>query len=292
MRRASTPRFREERRAFPYLVPAILIMVAINLYPLIQGMTRAFYTYRLLLGEYTFTGLRNFRLMIGDALFQRAFTNSLVWVFSNVGLQFIISFSLALILNSPMLRWRRLSRALILVPWATPPVVVALMWRFIFAEQGPLNVLLGHLGMADPPLWLLSPTLALWACIITNVWMGIPFMTVMLLAGLQSVERELYEAAAIDGASFLQTTFKVTLPVVKNVVLTVLALVSIWTFNMFDIVFILTRGGPGHASMTLPLYAFQSAFLFHRLGYAAAVGIVILSCLLIMIIFYIREVLK
>jgi ABC-type sugar transport system permease subunit len=125
-----------------------------------------------------------------------------------------------------------------------------------------------------------------------TVWMNIPFMTVMLLAGLQSVESSLYEAAAIDGANFLQTTFRITLPVIKKVALVVVTLMSIWTFNMFDIVFVLTRGGPGNATLTLPLFAYQNAFFYYQLGYAAAVGIVIMACLLLLIILYIREVLE
>jgi ABC-type sugar transport system permease subunit len=114
----------------------------------------------------------------------------------------------------------------------------------------------------------------------------------MLLAGLQSVERSLYEAAAIDGANFLQTTLRVTLPAIKKVALVVVTLMSIWTFNMFDIVFVLTNGGPGNASITLPLFAYQNAFFYYQMGYAAAVGIVMMACLLLLIVFYIRQVLE
>ena len=285
-------RFREERRALPFLAPTILIMGAINLYPFINGMIRSLHSFRILSQDFAFTGLRNFQLLFRDGLFLKAFSNSLIWVATCVSAQFVLAMILALVLNSRELIARRLIRSLVLIPWATPPVVVALTWRYMLADRGPLNALLGALGVANPPSWLLNPSVALWACIMVTVWMNIPFMTVMLLAGLQSVERSLYEAAAIDGANFLQTTFRVTLPVIKKVALVVVTLMSIWTFNMFDIVFVLTRGGPGNATLTLPLFAYQNAFFYYQLGYAAAVGIVIMVCLLLLITLYIREVLE
>ena len=285
-------RFSEERRAAPFLLPTILLMGAINLYPFINGMIRSLKSFRILSQDFTFVGLRNFQTLFRDELFLKAFSNSLVWVATCVNAQFVLAMILALVLNSKELIARRAVRSLVLVPWATPPVVVALTWRYMLADRGPLNALLAALGVAHPPSWLLNPDIALWACILVTVWMNIPFMTVMLLAGLQSVERSLYEAAAIDGASFLQTIFRITLPVIKKVALVVVTLMSIWTFNMFDIVFVLTRGGPGNATLTLPLFAYQNAFFYYQLGYAAAVGIVIMACLLLLIVVYIREVLE
>jgi len=282
----------EGRRAFPFLLPTILVMGAINLYPFINGIIRSLHSFRILTQEFTFTGLRNFRLLFQDELFWRAFLNSFIWVATCVSAQFVLAFILALVLNSKELFARRTVRTLVLIPWAMPPVVVALTWRYMLADQGPLNMLLGTLGIANPPSWLLDPTVALWACILVTVWMNIPFMTIMLLAGLQSVERSLYEAAAIDGASFLQTTFRVTLPSIKKVALVVVTLMSIWTFNMFDIVFVLTSGGPGNASLTLPLFAYQNAFFYYQMGYAAAVGIIMMACLMLLIFFYIRQVLE
>jgi multiple sugar transport system permease protein len=289
---AGARRISEGRRAIPFLLPTILIMGAINLYPFISGMVRSLHSFRILSQSFVFTGLRNFQLLFQDELFWSAFLNSFTWVATCVSAQFVLSMILALVLNSRELVARRVIRTLVLIPWAMPPVVVALTWRYMLADRGPVNTLLGALGIANPPSWLLDPGVALWACILVTVWMNIPFMTVMLLAGLQSVERSLYEAAAIDGASFLQTTFKVTLPAIKKVALVVVTLMSIWTFNMFDIVFVLTSGGPGNASLTLPLFAYQNAFFYYQMGYAAAVGIIMMACLLLLIFFYIRQVLE
>ena len=284
--------FNEERRAIPFLIPALVVLCGVSLYPLIQGITRMFYTYRALARETVFVGFQNVGLLFQDPLFLRAFSNSLVWTITSVGMQFVLSYWLATMLNSRFLRFRRMFRGIALVPWALPPVVVSLMWRYIFLNGGPLNTVLHSLGMAHPPNWVTDPQLALWTCIITNIWMGIPFVTVMLLAGLQTINKDIVDAAAIDGASYIQTQVNIIVPSIKKVVLIIFTLETIWTFNMFDIVFILTKGGPGNASLTLPLYAYENAFMYYQAGYGAAIGLLILLCLLVVIVFYIREVLR
>jgi len=292
MMRSNHRAFNQERQALPFLLPSLIVLCGISLYPLIQGITRMFYTYRALTGETIFVGFQNVALLFQDPLFLRAFSNSLVWTITSVGMQFVLSYWLATMLNSRFLRFRRMFRGITLVPWALPPVVVSLMWRYIFLDGGPLNAFLHSLGMSHTPNWLTDPQLALWTCIIANIWMGIPFVTIMLLAGLQTLNKDTLDAAAIDGANYLQTQYKIILPSVKSVVLIILTLETIWTFNMFDIVFVLTKGGPGNASLTLPLYAYENAFMYYQAGYGAAIGLLILLCLLVVVVFYIREVLQ
>lgn len=276
----------------PFLLPALAILCLISLYPLIQGVSRVFYAFRALTQQNIFVGLENFKLLFQDPTFKRAFSNSLVWVVTSVGLMFFLSYILATMLNSRFLRFRRMFRTMTLIPWALPGVVISLTWRYIFLANGPLNSMLTSLGVANPPSWLISPQLALWTCIVANTWMGIPFVTIMLLAGLQSVDRQIIEAAAMDGASYLRAQLHVILPSIKKVVLIVLTLETIWTFNSFEIVFVMTKGGPGSASMTLPLYAYQNAFMYYQAGYGAAIGIIILLLLLTAVVMYIREVLQ
>lgn len=291
MRSVRTP-FDEERRALPFLIPALVILCGISLYPLIQGISRMFYTYRALTQETVFVGFQNMTSLFQDPLFLRAFSNSVIWTVTSVGMQFILSYWLATMLNSRFLRFRRMFRGIALIPWALPPVVISLMWRYIFLNGGPLNAFLHSLGMSHTPNWLTDPQLALWTCIIANIWMGIPFVTIMLLAGLQTIEKDTLDAAAIDGANYLQAQCKIIIPSIKKVVLIILTLETIWTFNMFDIVFVLTKGGPGNASLTLPLYAYENAFMYYQAGYGAAIGLLILLCLLAVVVFYIREVLQ
>ncbi|MCK5586315.1 sugar ABC transporter permease [Candidatus Bipolaricaulota bacterium] len=289
---ATRRRFDQERQAMPFLLPALAILCLISLYPLIQGVSRVFYAFRALTQQNVFVGLENFKLLFQDPTFKRAFSNSLVWVVTSVGLMFFLSYILATMLNSRFLRFRRMFRTMTLIPWALPGVVISLTWRYIFLANGPLNSMLASLGVANPPSWLISPQLALWTCIVANTWMGIPFVTIMLLAGLQSVDRQIIEAAAMDGASYLRAQLHVILPSIKKVILIVLTLETIWTFNSFEIVFVMTKGGPGSASMTLPLYAYQNAFMYYQAGYGAAIGIIILLLLLTAVVMYIREVLQ
>jgi len=289
---ATGRRLDQERRAIPFLLPALAVLCLISLYPLIQGVSRVFYAYRALTQQNIFVGLENFKLLFQDPTFSRAFSNSLVWVVTSVGMMFFLSYGLATMLNSRFLRFRRIFRTMTLIPWALPGVVISLTWRYIFLANGPLNTALSSLGVANPPSWLTSPQLALWTCIIANTWMGIPFVTIMLLAGLQSIDRQVIEAAAMDGASYLQAQLRVVLPSIKKVVLIVLTLETIWTFNSFDIVFVMTKGGPGSASITLPMYAYQNAFMYYQAGYGAAIGIIILLVLLTAVVMYIREVLQ
>jgi ABC-type sugar transport system permease subunit len=218
--------------------------------------------------------------------------NSLIWTVVSVAVMFVLAYILATMLNSRHLHFRRFLRTATLIPWALPGVVVSLIWRYIFLPNGPLNAALSGLGVANPPAWLTDTHLALWTCIVANIWMGLPFVTIMILAGLQSLEGDLLEAAAIDGASYLQAQLRIVMPSMKKVILIVLTLETIWTFNSFDIVFAMTKGGPGSASMTLPLYAYQNAFMYYQAGYGAAIGIVILLILLSVVVLYIREVLR
>jgi ABC-type sugar transport system permease subunit len=286
------PPFLEEKRALPFVVPALVVLCFVSLYPLIQGVSRVFTSYRALTRKSVYSGLENFILLFQDPVFVRAFVNSLVWVVASVAAMFFLSYILATMLNSRYLRFRRFFRTATLIPWAIPGVVVSLIWRYIFLSDGPLNTALGALGVAHPPAWLTDTHLALWTCIIANIWMGIPFVTIMILAGLQSLEGDILEAAAIDGANYLQSQLRIIIPSVKKVILIVLTLETIWTFNSFDIVFVLTKGGPGSASMTLPLYAYQNAFMYYQAGYGAAIGVIILLILLSVVVLYIREVLR
>ena len=289
---ATGRRLDQERQALPFLLPALAILCLVSLYPLIQGVSRVFYAFRALTQETVFVGLDNFRLLFQDPIFSRAFSNSFIWVITSVGLMFFLSYILATMLNSRFLRFRRIFRTMTLIPWALPGVVISLTWRYIFLTNGPLNTVLSSLGVANPPSWLTTPQLALWTCIVANTWMGIPFVTIMLLAGLQSIDKQVIEAAAMDGAGYLQAQLHVILPSIKKVILIVLTLQTIWTFNSFDIVFVLTKGGPGSASITLPMYAYQNAFMYYQAGYGAAIGIIILLVLVTAVVMYIREVLQ
>ncbi len=278
-------------RALPFLLPAMVVFSMINLYPLVQGISRSFYSYHARARAEVFVGWENYTLLFDDPTFFRAFSNNIVWTATSVAAMFVFSYVLATLLNSRYLRLRRAFQAAAILPWALPRVVVSLIWRYIFLPDGALNTVLAGMGVGGVG-WLTDPSIALWTCAIANMWIGVPFVTVMLLAGLQSLDGEMVEAAVVDGASFLQLQLRVIMPSIRRVAIIVLMLEAIWTFNGFEIVFVLTQGGPGNASMLLPLYGYLNAFMYYQPGYGAAIGVVSLLVVLAAIALYIREVLR
>ncbi len=277
-------------RAIPYLLPILVAIAFVSVYPFVNGIIKSFYTDQVFGAGTYFSGWENFQEVFADNLFWVGLKNNLIWSFSCVGLELVIGMLIALVLNLPYIKFRSIHRALILLPWATTPVVAALIWRYIFGVMGPLNEMLRAVGMANPPGWLITPGYSLAACIVANIWIGLPFVVVIILAGLQSLPTEAYEAAAIDGAGPIRRFFFLTIPLMKSLLLILMTLTTIWTFNMFDIVFSMTNGGPGNSSLLLSLYAYQNAFAYFQQGYASAIGVICLAILLIPVAFYIKEV--
>ena len=277
-------------RAIPYLLPILIAIAFVSVYPFVNGIIKSLYTDQVFGTGTYFSGWENFQEVFADNLFWVGLKNNLVWSFSCVGLELVIGMLIALVLNLPYIKFRSIHRALILLPWATTPVVAALIWRYIFGVMGPLNEMLRAIGIANPPGWLITPGYSLAACIVANIWIGLPFVVVIILAGLQSLPTEAYEAAAIDGAGPIRRFFFLTIPLMKSLLLILMTLTTIWTFNMFDIVFSMTNGGPGNSSLLLSLYAYQNAFAYYQQGYASAIGVICLAILLIPVAFYIKEV--
>ncbi|MCZ7545536.1 MAG: sugar ABC transporter permease [Anaerolineae bacterium] len=176
------------------------------------------------------------------------------------------------------------------MPWVVPSVVAALCWRWIYAgEYGILNHMLQQVGLIQRPLqWLSTPDLAMPAVIAVGIWKWVPFMAVVMLAGLQSIPKELYEAAEVDGANIVQRFRQITMPHVRNLSLIATLLSFIWTFNHFDIVYVMTKGGPANATHLLSTYSYLSAFAYFDIGYAAAMAVVMLVALTVLAVPYLR----
>jgi len=284
-----------KKKLYPYcwLLPLFFVIGIVSVNPLLRGIVFSFYGGGVFGGRERFVGAANFISLFKDDLFWLSLRNNLIWVVTCISLEFIFGFLIALLLNQPCVRLKNLYRALILLPWATPPVVAGLIWRYILSSDGPLNTFLRILKLiSNPPSWLMEPGYSLAACIGVNVWLGLPFMTVMLLAGLQAIPHDVYEAAEIDGANAFKRFFLITLPMMKSVISTVITLMSIWTFNMFDVVYVLTNGGPGNSSLILSLYGYQNAFAYYQKGYGASIGVISLLILLIPVSIYVRMFFK
>ncbi|WP_322409960.1 sugar ABC transporter permease [Microbacterium invictum] len=281
------PRARAERREAVALVgPALLPIIIFSVIPLAAGVALGFTNATLRRNaEIEFIGFGNFIELLGDQRFWGSFGIGIVWAGSVALLTLLSATGLALLLNSD-LRLKPLTRVLALIPWAMPPVVIAIVWRMIYnPNSGPLNGFLESIGLQGVN-WLGNFETALPAVILVGVWSGIPQTTVLLLAGMQSIAPELHEAAAVDGAGALRRFWHVTLPALRPVIIAVTTLDFIWQFNSFGLVYVLTEGGPGGRTMIPPLFTYLEAFRNREIGYASAMGDVLVIAILLILSVY------
>lgn len=228
-----------------------------------------------------FVGLANYLWALTDPVFWESLWHSLVWVAFGVGLQFAVGFIAALLLNRSF-AWRAVARALIVVPWALPSVIIGLIWTWMLDfNLGVLNEIGVRLGLLSASVpWLAQPDTAMAGVLLAIVWQGFPFFAVTLLAGMQAIPRELYEAASIDGAGAFGRFRYVTLPGLAGVMATALLLRMIWVANSLDLILVMTGGGPGTATQTLPLHAFLTAWSGGNYGHGAALSVLLTLLLL------------
>jgi len=281
------PRARAERReAIALVVPALLPIVVFSLIPLLSGVALGFTNATLRRNaEVEFIGLGNFIELAGDTRFWGSFGIGLVWAGAVALLTLVSSMGLALLLNTD-LRFKTLTRILALVPWAMPPVVIAIVWRMIYnPNSGPLNAFLETFGIPGVN-WLGDFSTALPAVIVVGVWSGIPQTTVLLLAGMQSIAPELHEAAAVDGAGAVRRFWHITLPGLRPVIIAITSLDFIWQFNSFGLIYVLTEGGPGGRTMIPPLFTYLEAFRNREIGYASAMGDVLVIAIMLILSLY------
>jgi multiple sugar transport system permease protein len=283
-------RVRQLMVGYSYLLPAALCMLATVVVPIGMAMKMSLYNDVLYKPQdYRFIGLGNYVRLAQDAVFWLTLWNSFVWVFGSVVLQFVAGFAAALLLHQAF-RGRALVRMLALLPWIIPGVVVGLIWEWLYQPNyGVINDLLIKAGwLHDRIAWLSSPDLAMAAVVFTNVWRGIPFFAIMLLAGLQAIPGELYEAAHVDGAGVLARFRHITLPLLRPIIVVATATRIIWTFNYADLIFVMTSGGPANATQITSTYTLLQAYSNLDFGYAAALSVVLLLVMLAFTAAYLR----
>jgi multiple sugar transport system permease protein len=276
----------QRREAIALVAPALLPIIIFSVIPLLSGVALGFTDATLARNaDVNFIGFGNFIELLGDHRFWESFGIGIVWAGSVALLTLVCAMGLALLLNSD-LRLKGLTRVLALIPWAMPPVVIAIVWRMIYnPNSGPLNGALSWLGIPGVN-WLGDFSTALPAVIVVGVWAGIPQTTVLLLAGMQSIAPEQHEAAAVDGAGAVRRFWHVTLPALRPVIIAVTALDFIWQFNSFGLIYVLTEGGPGGRTMIPPLFTYLEAFRNREIGYASAMGNVLVVAILLILSLY------
>ena len=281
-RRSAKRRLALVLEPYLYTVPSVFLIAVIMLVPLAVGLSYAFRDLVLLDPDSGgFVGLDNFRTLAGDAAFWNALRNTVTWTVSSVALQFGLGLVLALLLDVPF-RGRGLVQALVFLPWAVPSFLSGLNWAWLFNPVvGPLPHWFVSLGlMATPDNLLSSPDHAIWGPIAANVWWGVPFFAITLLAALQSIPPDLYEAAAMDGAGAVRRFRAITLPFLAPTIAITIMLRTVWIANFADLIVVMTRGGPADSTQILSSYIFTQAFQRLDFGYASAVAAVLLVLLL------------
>ncbi|MFD3873551.1 carbohydrate ABC transporter permease [Streptomyces sp. NPDC058623] len=290
--------------AWTMIAPVVLVLGVIIGWPLVRGIYLSLTDanernvartigVRHIEATYEFVGLDNYVAVLGDPVFLQRLVWTVVWTVACVSITFALGLGLANMLNRQF-RGRAAYRMALILPWAVPGFVSVFAWRFLFnRDNGILNKVLDGGGIAAIP-WLDDPTWAKFSVIAVNVWLGVPFMMVALLGGLQSIPGELYEAAEMDGASAWQRFRHITLPGLRAVSMTVILLSTIWTFNMFPVIFLLTRGGPGDSTEILVTQAFREAFVASPRDFAGSAtwGVLILALLMIFALVYRRSLRK
>lgn len=261
----------------PYLLvaPALCLMLLIVAYPILNSLFMSFFNYTLYKPKnIKFIGLSNYISVLKDPVFKEALINTFIWVILGVFFQFLFGLILALLLNKDF-KGRGMIRSIILIPWVTPGVLIGLMWSWMYdGNYGVINDILSKLGIIkDYVPWLAQSSTSLSSVLVTIIWQGIPFFAIMLLAGLQAIPRELYEAAEVDGASSWHCFWNITMPLLKPTILVSSLLRIIWVANSIDVIYIMTGGGPGYSSLTLSVYTYIKAQKALDFGYSSTLAI-------------------
>lgn len=284
--------FQYDNIGYLFVLPAFLYMLIFVGYPIVDNIILSFQdvTMKTLTAAHKpFAGLDNYIEIFKDPVFLKSLGNTLLFTVCCLVLQFLIGFALAVFFNQNF-RFSKPVRGLLMMPWMIPITVTALIFKFIFGtDVGILNFILKSLGLIKENIdWLTSSGTAMFAIIMANVWIGIPFNMILLSTGLTTIPQELYESASIDGAGKVQTFFKITLPLLKPTIEAVLILGFIYTFKVFDLVYVMTGGGPVNSTHMLSTYSYKLSFEMFKYSKGSAVANVLFVILLVVGVFYLR----
>ncbi|MFD9445337.1 carbohydrate ABC transporter permease [Streptomyces sp. NPDC060006] len=270
-----------------FMAPAAIFVAVFTYYPMIAGSQMAFRNWKLTdLTDTSWVGLKNFRDVFADPAWGTVLGNTGIWVFGSIVPQLVIGFALALWLRRKF-RFRGLYQALVFFPWAISGFLIGILFRWMFnSEFGVVNDLLQKAGLIDEPVaWLADPETAMFAVVVANVWYGVTFFTIMILAALQSIPEELYEAAALDGAGKVRTLFQITIPYIRVTLALTVLLRIIWIFNFPDLIFGMTGGGPNNETHIVTTWMIKITQQGDY-GRASALGLIVVATLLVFAVFF------
>jgi len=270
-----------------FLIPIIICIILFILYPIYLTVSFSIYDQLIYSDFKVFTGLENYKEVLVDKNFWVSLGNSGIWTFGSIILQFFVGIIIAVLLNESF-PGRNITRSIVLFSYVVTEVVAALVWRYMLSEStGIINYVIREFFHLEPPLWF-SSRFAMVAVIILNVWKFFPFMVIVFLAQLQSIDQQQYEAARIDGANWFREFFYITLPALKPVIIIALMLRTIFTFKNFNLVQLFTGGGPLNYTTTLPIQVFKTTFETYYLGKGAAMGMIMFLIIFSFSFIYLR----
>ena len=282
------------KKSLPYLllVPALLFTVFVLVYPLVQNLINSVCDVSMIRASNGWVGLHNYERIFNDTLFWHSFRNTAIYAIVGTLLALLVGLGFALLLNMKLGRISSIASFLYTIPWVISPVVAGFAWKWILNDRfGIVNYWLASAGIVKlGTSWLGDPGTALFCVMLARIWQFYPFAMVMFLAGLQTIPQEQYEAAAVDGATMVRRFFYITLPNLKSVSSVLLVLGVIWSFNDFNMVFVMTRGGPMNSSMVLPVLVRELSFVHFDLGRGSALSIVIFALLVSLSYLYLKLV--
>lgn len=272
------------------LLPALIVMLWLTLYPMITVFLTSFQNYNYISGRRSWIGLGNYKNILADQVFLTSFRNTIVYCFSTTFLEVLLGTVLALVFYGNF-RGKSIFTILLILPMMLSTMVVSSVWKTLFHyDIGLLNTILSRIGLGRVG-WLIDPHIALWSIVLVDVWQWTPFAFIVMQAGLLSIPQEVFEASVVDGASYQQRLLRITLPILKDQILLLCLLRTIDTFKVFAKVFALTGGGPGNATETTSLFVYREAFQYFNLGRSSAASMITLAAVVLMSIFYLRKML-
>jgi multiple sugar transport system permease protein len=280
------PHYERDLRRYLYILPLMLLLVFVYLYPIIRTVNYSLYKLPFGGAEGTFVGLQNFIDLFEDPIFWRSLKNNIIWAFGNLILQMVLAFIIAAVLNTKF-RGMSVVRTVVLLPWIIPTAAVACVIRWVLLPNlGIVNEMLVSSRLVNSAVNFLGVDNAMKTLIVLNSWKSIPIGVLLILSALQTIPCDVYESAQIDGANAFQAFFRITYPIISKMLWFTSFLIFVWGFNAFDMIWMITQGGPDIITQTLPVMVYRSAFKTMQLGLSSAIAVVIALILIVIGITY------
>lgn len=277
---------------YAYLTPVMIMMAALLFLPIILVIGYSFYDNVLVTPESHWVGLANYQTVLSDQVFIGSMKNTVIFVVLNVLFHLIIGMALALMVNAKCLSSgaKAIFRVIYMLPWMFNATVIAILWKLLLNPNGVINYLLTYFHITSGAVeWLSDRAIVFWVLTFINIWAGYPFYMISILAGLQGISSDLYEAASIDGATSTQSFLYITMPQLKPILISIAMLDFIWTTQNFSLIWLLTAGGPSHATEMMSTYVYKTAFTSYQYSKASAAAVIILLACVVLAVFYVRN---